>query len=237
MTLDEARTQLAWQVDLIPAGASNRPRGTITPSHITIHNTANAGAGADALSHGRYLKGPDARARKVSWHYSVDDQRVVQHLPDRELGWHAGIGNRRSIGIEICEHQGIDQGAANDRAALLTAVLIHIHRIPLDAVVPHQVWTGKNCPRTLLAVAGAFDAFVAAVKAHATELSGGAPLFLSTESLAMETGPIESSPEALDGDCAARVRVLERLLGRALADAELLREELEVLKTDTYEAP
>src|SRR5687767_14164640 len=129
MTIDEARALLSLELDLIPVGASNRPGTSIAPTHITIHNTDNTGQGADARAHGRYLKGPDARLRKVSWHYSVDDVRVLQHLPDSEMGWHAGPGNLRSIAIEICQHAGIDQAVANERGALLTAVLMKIHGI------------------------------------------------------------------------------------------------------------
>ncbi len=235
MTIDEARAELVWTVDMIPFGASNRPGRPLTPTHITIHNTANAGQGADALAHARYLKGADARARNVSWHYSVDDRRVVQHLRDDEIGWHAGSGNRRSLGIEICEHQGIDHDAANHRAALLAAVLMHIHGIPSDAVVTHQAWTGKKCPHRLLGAPGGFNVFVTDAAQQADGLTEGIGGSLRVEVDSVDTERPDTRAGA-DGNCAARVRVLERLLGRALAEAELLREELDALKTDTYEA-
>ncbi|MEO6971674.1 MAG: hypothetical protein ABI217_12370, partial [Chthoniobacterales bacterium] len=52
--------------------------------------------------------------------------------------------------IEICENQGINQQAANDRAARLTALQLHELGIPLEGnVVQHHDWTGKNCPALL----------------------------------------------------------------------------------------
>src|SRR5690625_437143 len=85
-----------------------RPGGAMSPKYITVHNTANTSAGADAKMHARYLHN-GASGRTVGWHFSVDDTRIVQHLPTDEHGWHAGdgakgTGNLHSIGIEICEN-------------------------------------------------------------------------------------------------------------------------------------
>lgn len=169
-TLDDAYERLNVEVDLIPAGASNRPGTPITPTFITIHNTANPAPGADARMHARYLKGSDARARKVSWHFTVDDVRCVKHLPTNEKGWHAGPGNSQSIGIEICEQAGIDLPAALDRAGLLTAVLMSVLDVPRERIVPHQQWTGKDCPRQVLRLEGGFDAFRSRAGAFLDEL-------------------------------------------------------------------
>ena len=161
MMLDEADAKLNIIVDLIPKGCSNRPGTKIQPSFITIHNTANRAPGADALAHARYLKGPDARRREVSWHYTVDDTRCVKHLPLSEMGWHAGRrGNERSIGIEVCESEGIDQEAAFDRACLLAAVLARRFGIRPGNIVTHKRWTGKNCPKVILHSPGGMHGFV-----------------------------------------------------------------------------
>lgn len=161
MTYAEALRRLDILVDLLPPDLPNVPGRPMIPTHVTIHNTGNPKAGADALAHARYLRGADAARRKVSWHFTVDDRRTVKHLRTREQGWHAGTraGNRCSIGIEICEHRGIDQAAANERAALLTAVLMHVLRIPVEHVVPHRHWSGKHCPHLLLRE-GAWASFI-----------------------------------------------------------------------------
>jgi murein DD-endopeptidase MepM/ murein hydrolase activator NlpD len=152
MTLAEALGRLNVLQEPIPFGHSNRPGTPITPRFITIHNTDNAGRGADARAHGRYLLGADARRRRVSWHYTVDDRCVVQSLPASEVGWHAatGAGNASSVGVEICMHQGIDEAAANDRAALLAAYLGRTLGIALpDGLKQHHDWSGKNCPSVI----------------------------------------------------------------------------------------
>jgi hypothetical protein len=144
--------RLNLEIDLIPESNSNRPGTNIEPRFITIHNTDNTGRGADARAHAVYVKGQDAQNRKVSWHYTVDDKRCIKHLPINEKGWHAGSseGNKKSIGIEICMNQGIDQAAANQRAASLAAILMYDLSIPLNNVVTHKHWTGKQCPRLLI---------------------------------------------------------------------------------------
>lgn len=235
MTINGARERLSIEVDLISPEASNRPGRRLIPTHVTLHNTDNSSPGADARAHGRYVKGADARARKVSWHYSVDDVRVVQHVPDVEVAWHAGSGNSRSIAIEICHHVGIDQAAANDRAALLTAVLMKTHNIAAEAVVPHQHWTGKNCPRLLLAGSGGFEAFRAGAAAYAASID--AEMFTPSPARSAEAGAMAEISTGQEGNWERRVRVLERLLGRAMADLELLREDLDEINQNSYEGP
>lgn len=158
MTIQQAYANLKIKVDLIPEGASNRPGRPLKVEYITIHNTDNDEPGANARAHARYVKGDDARRRKVSWHYTVDDNECYKHLPLSEQGFHAGTsqGNRVSVGIEICQYKGINQAAANDRAALLTALLLQSCDLGTDRVVPHKHWSGKNCPKKLLSKWGAF---------------------------------------------------------------------------------
>ncbi|MFN3259447.1 MAG: N-acetylmuramoyl-L-alanine amidase family protein [Pikeienuella sp.] len=139
----DVRERLNLSVELIPFGQRNRPGQLIRPDHITIHNTGNDAPGADAAAHSRYVRsGPD-----VSWHFTVDDMQAIRHLPVDEKGWHAGSrGNARSIGIETCMHRGVDQPAANARAALLTAVLLRRIGQGVDRVVPHRRWSATSCP-------------------------------------------------------------------------------------------
>jgi N-acetylmuramoyl-L-alanine amidase len=97
----------------------------------------------------------------LTWHFTVDDREAIQSLPLNIQGEHAdhdGPGNKTSIGIEICEFRSAArQAAAIDRAARLTAWLMHEKGIRLDHVVPHYHWpqrhfhnNQKNCPRILL---------------------------------------------------------------------------------------
>ena len=144
----ELGKSLNLKVGLIPKSNSNRPGTPISPRYITIHNTDNTNITATALRHARYLKNDP----RVSWHYTVDDKLCVKHLPINEIGWHSGsrIGNSQSIGIEICMYRGINQTAANKRAAILAAILLYDLNLPTNRLVTHYYWTRKNCPRLLL---------------------------------------------------------------------------------------
>jgi len=137
-------------VDLIPITNANRP-GTLLSGtrHITIHNTANTSPGANARAHANYVKNPTT---DVSWHFTVDDHEIYQHLPTNEVGWHAGTsaGNSQSIGIEICENSDGDLEAAIRNAQELVAKLMADHGVPINRVVTHQSWSGKACPGRLL---------------------------------------------------------------------------------------
>lgn len=145
------------KIELIPPNRPNRPGTAIRPSYITIHNTDNASKGADANAHSNFVRYTgyyelNGKKHYISWHYTVDDRVAIRQLPDNEKAWHAGteMGNVSSIAIEICMQQGIDQAAANQRAAQLTAFLLNEHQLPVTAVVPHQHWSGKHCPSLLL---------------------------------------------------------------------------------------
>lgn len=137
--------------DYIPTSNSNRPGTKINPSHITIHETANTSKGADAEVHARYMKGINARNRKVSWHFTVDDKQIIQHLPTNEKGWHAGSkGNSQSVGIELCVNSDGDFEKTKMNAQWLVKKLMGDLNISIERVVTHKYWTGKNCPAKLL---------------------------------------------------------------------------------------
>ncbi len=149
---------------LLPPGVHGRlTKRTMSPSYITIHATENPEA--TAARHALYLSNKGKRSGKrgrgwVTWHFTVDDREIVQHLLATEQGDHAdfgGKGDRNSIAIEICEFRDSrQQAAAIDRAARLAAALANRHGIPTRNIVPHKHWPrsdfpyGKPCPKILL---------------------------------------------------------------------------------------
>src|SRR5690625_864463 len=130
-----------------------RPGYAMKPKDVTGQSTANPHKGAEGEMHARSLH-HRAGGRSGGWHGTGDDTQIVQHLPTNESGWHGGVGNgagnRQSIGIEICENSDGDFNKAVENAQRLIAELMGKHGIPLDNVVPHKHWSGKNCPRKLL---------------------------------------------------------------------------------------
>ncbi len=111
---------------IVPKGNENiRPGYAMEPKYITIHETANTSKGANALNHAKYLDN-QARGntdRSASWHFTVDDKEIYQHLPLNEVGWHAGnkTGNYESIGIEIAVNSDGNYTKAVENARKLAA--------------------------------------------------------------------------------------------------------------------
>lgn len=150
--------QVGIKYDYLSYRARGRSRKSMSPRYITIHSTQNWSKGADARRHSLALK--RGALGRLSWHYTVDENIAVQHLPTTEQGNHAdydGPGNRYSIGIEMCEHPGNSRSATTERTAKLAAWLMYKHKIPLSKVVPHYTWPrkgknppNKNCPHFLL---------------------------------------------------------------------------------------
>lgn len=143
----EVKTMLA------PKGSNCRPANSMSPKYITIHETGNKSPTAGALNHANYLCG-GGKNYFVSWHYAVDDKIISQSIPDNENAWHAGdgengTGNRESLAIEICVNSNSDFKKAIDNAILLVADLMKKHKIPLENVVQHNHWKGKNCPENI----------------------------------------------------------------------------------------
>ena len=162
------------QQNIIPAGRRNRPGGSNPDTYITIHETGNSSAGADAAAHGAYLISSAGEASLTSWHYTVDDHAIVQHLPDNETAYHAGDGatgpgNTTSIGIEICVNSDGDFEKAKANAAALVRLLMAEHGIPLGNIKQHHDWNGKDCPATIRAASGAWEAFLALCSGESEE--------------------------------------------------------------------
>lgn len=164
-------------VDIVPKGNPKiRPGYAMNPTFITEHNTGNSGKGANAEAHNKYIHNqaslPVQKTGYASWHFSVDENYIFQHLPLDETAWHTGdgsgksSGNMTSIGIEICEHvDQKDYHQAEENAIALTVYLMRQFNIPLKNVKAHQDWSGKYCPRVILKRDGTFAKFRARVDA------------------------------------------------------------------------
>ncbi|HDR4351013.1 MULTISPECIES: S-layer homology domain-containing protein [Bacillus cereus group] len=143
---------------IVPKGNDNiRPGYAMNAKYITIHETDNESPGAGARNHAQYLynQATGNTDRAASWHFTVDDKEIYQHLPLNENGWHAGdgtngTGNRQSIAIEIAVNSDGNYDKAVDNARKLTAYLMEELNISLDHVVKHQNWSGKICPSKMI---------------------------------------------------------------------------------------
>lgn len=73
--------------------------GSISPSYLVIHETADPGATADQLM-AYWRNNPNAYVV----HYTMDlDGDIVYHaMADNRKAWHVGNGNSYTVGIELC---------------------------------------------------------------------------------------------------------------------------------------
>lgn len=159
-------------VQYISQELDNRPGILRRIQYIVIHETANHNLGADAQAHADYLAaGGD---EDTSWHYTVDDHQIVQHIPDNEVSWNAGDklrengGNLNGISIELCVNDDGDFEKTFDNGARLTAYLLDAYDLNTGAVLQHFNFNGKNCPMTIRDT-GRWDEFIRLVEQYRTK--------------------------------------------------------------------
>lgn len=132
---------------------------------ITVHDTANTDPSSSALSHANYLLGQAANnGATVSWHYTIDDYEMYQHIPEGEVAWHAGDGsalvgqhatylgggNRNAIAIEMNVGMGDDLYRTWQRTAKWASQTLVKYNLPREHIKFHQHFSGKHCPNALL---------------------------------------------------------------------------------------
>ncbi|KOA94861.1 N-acetylmuramoyl-L-alanine amidase (plasmid) [Clostridium botulinum] len=145
-------------VNIIRKITSNGAQGGVNyPTWIVIHETDNEDKGANALCHARALANGNL---SCSAHYYVDESNIVQVHEHWTVASHVGvkygtppiggIGNKNSIGIEICVNEDSNYSKARQNAIELTKYLISTIKIPASRVVKHYDACKKYCPRKML---------------------------------------------------------------------------------------
>lgn len=135
---------------------------------IVIHDTGNNKPTANGLNHSNYIQNSNPG---LSWHYTVDEEYIYQHIPDNEVAYHAGDGlrptgtkwysskynktnygggNLNGIGIETCVYSGIDYLETMVTTAKLAAKLLYKYNLPIESLRKHYDFSGKNCPQVLI---------------------------------------------------------------------------------------
>lgn len=120
---------------------------------ITPHQTGNTNPGADAQAHANIQS--NLNPRQASWHYSVDDEVIIQSFEDDIMCWAAGDGkgpgNTESIHIEMCVNSDGDYEKTLNNGAAIVKLLMDKHGLDISSVKQHHDWSGKNCPVQLRA--------------------------------------------------------------------------------------
>lgn len=135
------------------------------PTRIVIHNTANDASAENEIA---YMH---TNSKQTSFHFAVDDKKIIQGIELNRNAWHAsdgnGKGNREGIAIEICYSKSGGERwlKALENAAELTAKLLKDYGWGIDRVTKHQDYSGKHCPHRILDEYG-WDNFLNLVKGY-----------------------------------------------------------------------
>lgn len=89
---DGKSSQIITQI--VPSTNTSVRSNTIRTSteYITVHDTASASPSANATMQNNYIYTYSGSSK--SWHYTVDDTLIYNHVPVDEVAWHAGDGSR-----------------------------------------------------------------------------------------------------------------------------------------------
>lgn len=153
------------------------------PQYIVIHDTGMPGKDHNAHGLSEYIhnQANSKDGRVASWHFSVDDTYIYQHVPTDEIAWHAGDGrrlylekeyneisgkydigggNRNGIGIETCINPDNDYELTLKRVAKLVAILLHKYNLNIDRIKQHYDFNSKNCPNIIRSTYGLWESFL-----------------------------------------------------------------------------
>ena len=138
---------------MVPASKYNvKCPYTMKPEGIAVHNTANK---ASAMAEVSYMVGNN---NSTSYHYAIDDYRIVQGIEENRNAFHAGDGrkgrgNRKMISIEICYSTHPDASKfdkAERLAAKFIAYKLKEYGWGIERVYKHQDFSKKYCPHKTL---------------------------------------------------------------------------------------
>ena len=166
LTPDKIRNEYGLEIKekIIPDGNKLKPNrklsnGTGKAEWVTIHNTPDIKEAKGTNDAEQYVRATyNGNMGGVTVQYYIDETDCWQLLHEDEMGYHAadgkyGPGNTTSIAIEIImDGSGFKADIeAEDRGALLAAILLYRHGLTIDRLTTHNHWyPEKYCPIYIL---------------------------------------------------------------------------------------
>ena len=142
---------------------------SMTAEFIVVHNTANDATAENEVAYMIRNK------NQVSFHYTVDDQEVVQGIPITRNAWACGDGangkgNRKGIQVEICYSKsgGTRFDQAEKNAAHFIATLLRERQWGIEKVKKHQDFSNKYCPHRTLDKG--WNGFIQMIKSYLNDM-------------------------------------------------------------------
>ncbi len=121
---------------------------------ITLHE--ETGGCKQGAMHFAALLQEGARCKtRLSTHYFVDDNCVIQCIPQDEIAIHAGeYADYHTIAITMCDYEGCDYDMLLHNASELTAMIFAAHNITViaDRIYLHRQFSNfnRNCPKRFM---------------------------------------------------------------------------------------
>lgn len=125
--------------------------GPMEPEYLTIHSTANLNSTAQ---NERDNLNRTNNTTSTGFHIAVDEKEAIECVPLNVKTYHAGdgvngVGNTKSIGLEICESG--NRAKTIENAIKVAAKILHERNWGIDRLKRHFDWAiiTKHCPRIL----------------------------------------------------------------------------------------
>lgn len=159
-------------VSILPKGdvSTHDPN---SQTSITIHNTGNPEATAKGHI-GAITQNNNGSGREASWHFTVDDVNIVQHIDTAHETWNTGAGakgNETTIAIEICEFKDAARQAKAENNAVALVQYLKANVKTVKDIFQHNHWSGKDCPHVIRSRPNGWTDFIA--KVNKTVVTGG----------------------------------------------------------------
>lgn len=164
------------KVDIAARKNYGNRRKTKDIKYLVIHYTGNDGD--SAKGNANYFK---THIVEASAHYFVDDNGIIQSVPDDFAAYSVGgkkypscaktgggrfygkCTNANSISVELCDTRKNGKYDFTEKtlenAAELSRLLLKKYKIPVDNIIRHFDVTGKNCPALFVSDEKAWKAF------------------------------------------------------------------------------
>lgn len=150
-----ASSNITWTKTNVKAESSKRPIfGISKNSYFTINGTEtnikvpyekNYGY----VTNSRYLNPYGISYQIIDGYYYLGSTRWI-YTQVKEGRICSSGGNNNSIGIETCVDEGSNLWYTWQLTSKLVANLLHKYNLDISRVVPHQIFTSKNCPQPLI---------------------------------------------------------------------------------------
>lgn len=127
---------------------------------LVMHWTANNKAGANAKANRNYF---NTTSTAASAHYIIDDNNIIQCIPDNEIAYHVGAKkytpfgqqfkptpNFHFVGVEMCVNEDGNWGKTYRNSVEFAAYFLKMHKLTINNLYRHYDITGKNCPAMMV---------------------------------------------------------------------------------------